>query len=359
MGSELRKVIEASMDGKDVENVHKETSAIERPKAEDDDKGMLGDGQEMKAEPHDGEVELGDENKQPEEKAEPREKPDIEGEKSDDQPPAEKQGDEKLDKSETKAPVGWTPENREQWGKLPASVRQQISKREQEVNKVLQESSGARKFANQFTQTIDPYKQMMINEGASTPIQAIDELLKTAATLTSGNKQQKAQRMGQLIRHYGIDISELDNVLSADPNNPTDIESIVEQRVSQRMQPYQQQEQAQRRQQQEAVQQRAAQALAGVQKAEFFNDVKLEMADIIEMASRRGQQITPVEAYQKAVRLNSSVQSVLKQRHEQGLAQKRKAATSIHGNRGGVVNGNPNASLRDELEAQWAEQSRR
>jgi len=346
--SELREALEHAMSGKEVENVvTEENSTIDRP-----DTGMMGDeGKEADAPQakEDGRVELGDEN--------PEEKPKAEAtdDKDSGEPPAEKQGDVKSDKTNDKPPVGWTPENREQWAKLPDAVRKQISKREVEVNKLLQDTSNARKFSSDFYQTIDPYKAMMVAEGATTPIHAVQNLLQTAATLKMGNKAQKAERMAQLIRHYDIDISELDNVLSTAPQRQQqqapDINQQVEQLVNQRMAPYEQQQRQQ-------TQQRASQALQRVQGAEFFNDVRNDMADLIEVATKNGRQMTAEDAYRKAVHMNPEVQNVLRQRQANGIQQKKLAASSVNGKRGGVADNTGDQSLRDMIEANWSSSAR-
>lgn len=362
--SDLREALSKAMQGKQVENViDEDESVIDKPNEDElqanADEGMFGesddsgDGENDKLQASDGdsEDELADRlNDKPETK------------KDSDAAPAEpKQGDA-TSKSKDKPPVGWTPENREHWAKLPQGLKEQISKREKEVNQVLQDSSNARRFSQDFSKTIQPFQSLMIAEGATNPIQAVDALLRTAATLKMGSKQQKAERIAQLVRHYSVDIGELDNVLAGGPqqhsqNKPNDIQAEVERLVAQRLAPYEQQQQQQRQQQQQAIQQKAAQGIQAVAQEEFFNDVRLDMADILEVASRRGVQMTAKEAYDRAVQLNPEIQRVVSQRKNQGLQDKRNAASSIRGNRSGVAQDGGDKSLRELLEATWVETS--
>jgi len=255
-----------------------------------------------------------------------------------------------------KPPVGWTPESREHWAKLPQNVRQQISKREVEVNKLLQDTADARRLHQEFGRTVEPYRALMASQGVNNPLEAVNGLLETAAALSMGNDNQKAQRLAGLIKHYGIDIETLDSILAGEEpqqrqGNPNaDIENLINQRLA----PYEQDRQRQQQEQQYQVRQRAAISVNQVAQKEFFNDVRMDMADIVEMATKRGQSITMEQAYEKAVQLNPEIQRVVRGRQSsQDIHSKHNAASGIRGNRSGVPDGNGNLDLRSQLEANW------
>ena len=73
--------------------------------------------------------------------------------------------------------------------------------------------------------------------------------------------------------------------------------------------------------------------------AEFGEDVREDMADILEVAQRRGQSMTLKQAYERACLMNERVAQVLQQRRAaQGAAQQtnvaqraRAAAVSVSG----------------------------
>ncbi len=112
-----------------------------------------------------------------------------------------------------KAPAGWTPAAREQFGTLPAEIQTLINKRELEINHALNEGAADRKMGTAFNQLMRPYASLMASEGTNDPMVAVQNLMNTAAQLSMGSPQQKASRMAQLIQHYGIDINMLDNAL--------------------------------------------------------------------------------------------------------------------------------------------------
>jgi hypothetical protein len=256
-----------------------------------------------------------------------------------------------------KPPVGWTPESREHWAKLPDNVRKQISKREVEVNKLLQDTSNARRLHQEFNRTVEPYKSLMASQGVNNPLQAVNGLLETAAALSMGSQTQKAQRLAGLIKHYGIDIETLDEVLSGEAPqqrqqnqmNP-DIENLINQRLA----PYEQERQQRQQQQDYQVKQRAASSVNAIANKEFFNDVRMDMADIVEMSTKRGQHITMEQAYERAVSMSVDIQKVIRGRNSSSeLNHKQNAAVGIRGNRSNVPSDAGNLDLRSQLEANW------
>jgi hypothetical protein len=98
-------------------------------------------------------------------------------------------------------------------------------------------------------------------------------------------------------------------------------------------------EQAQAAQQQQVAQQAQSEVEQFLSKAEFGNDVREDMADLLEAAQRRGQNMTLLDAYKKACMMNDSVRSVLVQRqqaqrgqvHTQAAQRARQAAVSVSG----------------------------
>lgn len=345
--SELRQALEQAMSSGETDNDdNDDSSVVAAPEGEVTD--QLGD-------------EGGQEKDAPEvTREQTTDAPEIEagestGEETDDQP-KEPQSDpsSKADKP----PVGWSPEVREHWAKLPENVRKQVSKREAEVNKVLQDTAEARRLHNDFTKTIEPYRALMVAENVQNPMQAVNGLLETAAALSMGTKQQKAQRLAQLIGHYGVDIETLDSVLAGQqpPQQQQDsqLSPDIEQLINQRLAPYEQERQ--RRQQEHAyqVKQRAAVSVNEVSQKEFFNDVRMDMADIVELATKRGETITLEQAYDKAVTLNPEIQKVIRTRQSaESMGNRQNAASGINGKRGGVPTGGDNLDLRAQLEQNW------
>lgn len=264
-------------------------------------------------------------------------------------------------------PAGWKPLAREVWKDIPDVARAEIRRRESEIATTMQQLTDIRKFADNFAQTIYPYRENIRREG-STPLAAVQSLMQVAATLQTSSASGKAAQIAELVHRYGVDIGELDTALA---NGIGREAPIVQQRVAEAVKPFQealarQQEEAQQRQQSQAnAIQQELQTFASDSKNEFFSDVRLEMADIMDAAARRGQQMTFSEAYEKACTLNPDVGAILKMRSEttearkraEAAKQKQRAAKSLPSASSGdqrrraAEPSNPHDDLRADLEA--------
>lgn len=241
-------------------------------------------------------------------------------------------------------PQSWRKEAKGEWGALPLPVRQEVYRRELEVNRVLRETGEARQAVEQFNQVLAPYMGRIQSFGIA-PQQAIGELLKADMMLATGSRQQKAQLLAKLVSDYDVDVSELDTALAAamkgsapqaqpqalDPNY---INQLVQQQLQQALAPmYQQQAEIQQRTQQDAVQ--SVEQMSLDPNYPYFEDVRQEMADLIEVASKRGVVLSLHDAYTKAVALDPAVsdqqsrQAQVTQANQQHLqAQRAKVASS-------------------------------
>ena len=256
-----------------------------------------------------------------------------------------------------KAPSGWTPANRELWGALSPEVKQQVMKRDREVDDVLRDTAEARRSFKQFNETIDPFRALISSQN-SEPMQAIGGLLQTAATLQMGTMQQKAERISQLINHYGVDISTLDTILSGQkPENTPD--AAMQAAIDKRMQPmenfFQQMKTRQIESQQTSDRQVQDDIGAFEAKAEFFDDVRMDMADLMDFATKRGQEMTLQGAYDKACSLHPEISKVIAQRKTQTDLGIKKATVNgtLNAKLGGVENPLEGNSMRATIEALW------
>ena len=251
-------------------------------------------------------------------------------------------------KTGPKAPASWKPDVREHWAALPEGVRTEISRRESEVQRTLQESAEARKNYDVMMKTIAPYEAFIKAEG-SNPIQAIDNLMSTAARLRTGTGPELATMVAGIVKQFGVGrfgnnfIEMLDSALAGQAPQQHAPHNEFEQVLNQRLAPVQQMltqfQQAQLQQQQLVQQQAVSEVEQFLAKAEFGNDVREDMADLLETAQRRGQNLTLADAYKKAVMMNDTVRSVLAQRARasqarsttQAAQKARSAAVSVSG----------------------------
>ena len=210
-----------------------------------------------------------------------------------------------------KAPQSWRAPSREKWAKIDPDIQQEIMKRERETTRVLGETANARQLANQFNEVVGPYKARIQAMGVD-PLGAVHELLKADYLLSTSPKAQRAQYMAKLINDYGIDILELDSALAgkgaADP-----VDSRVEALLQQRLAPFQQYIQAQQQREQQYEQKSQAEVNESIEnmatdpKYPHFETVRLDMADIVDLAAKRGLYLSLDDAYNRAIAMNPEV----------------------------------------------------
>jgi hypothetical protein len=269
-----------------------------------------------------------------------------------------------------KAPVNWGPKERESWSKVPRDLQEKIMSREQEISTGLQNSADARRTHEDFGKLTQQYGAVLSGLG-DTPMETVNNLFSTVANLRMGSPIQKAQVIADLITDFGVDINTLDSaIVGAAPSQETQQSSQIEQIIAQRMAPFE----AHMGQQNALVQQQASQRQDNAnsevhnfsQNAEFLHDVKHDMADMIDMAAKRGIDMTLEDAYAKACAINPQISAVMAERSQRAtltgasntMASKRNAASSVTGRQIGGGGGNGAMSTRDTLNAAWDNQGK-
>lgn len=288
-------------------------------------------------------------------------------------------GDEKETEKKHKegdsipAPLSWQPKEREQWSKVPRPLQERIKARELEIEQTIAYTKDARAVHEHFGKLAQSYAPVLAAEGIQHPLQAVEGLFSTVAKLRMGTPHQKAEEITRIIQQYGVDIPTLDNVLSGTPigqGQPAQgqpnaqLEQLLDQRLApvnqfmEAIDKLQNQQQSQGRQQaQESVKEFAAQA-------EFLADVREDMADIIDLAAKRGVTLTLEQAYDRACAAHPQISEILQKRAndkliiegKQTLEQKQQAASSLSGRQSGSGGANAPTSLRDQLSQAWDEQ---
>lgn len=235
-----------------------------------------------------------------------------------------------------RAPASWKKEAKGEWAALPLQARQEIHRREMEVQKVLNETAPIRQEIQQFREIVTPYMARIQSLGV-TPHQAVGELLKADYLLASGSPQQKAVFIDKLLQDYNVDIAELDSVISrrlgGQPQpqpqgfDPNQISQLVQQQLQQALAPIYQQRQ---QQEQQIVQQAAmtVEQMALDPKYPHFEAVREDMADLMELNSRRGIYISVEQAYNKAVGMNPEL-SAMQQATQLNQSARRAAAAAV------------------------------
>jgi hypothetical protein len=272
---------------------------------------------------------------------------------------------------EERAPQSWKPETRQHWQSLPAEVRGEIARREGEFARAMQETSEARRFSDAVMKTIAPY-EMFIKAENSNPLQAIDNLMGTAARLRTGTAPEIAGLVTQLVQQFGVGrfgpgfIEALDQALVGQTPQQDPREVAMRRQLEQEIAPvkqfmnqFQQMQQAQEQQMQAQAGNEVGNFLAN---QEFAMDVKDDMADLIELAAKRGREMSIEEAYERATRAHPSIGKILSKRDQATAAQSRNqvaqrarsAAVSVSGAPSAGSGVSSSGDLRSALENAFA-----
>lgn len=248
----------------------------------------------------------------------------------------------------TKAPQSWRPEAREKWGTLPPEVQNEAIRLDREVRQTLQESAEAKKSWSAFQQTVGPYEALIRAEGGE-PLKAVGSLLQTAAALRTAPPAHKARLVANIIQQYGVPVETLAEVLTgqaatapaqgatqAPALDPEALLQQAEQRVFQRIQ-------QQRAQSVEAKARADTEAFINSGEAEFLEDVRPLMANLLDAAGRSGIALTLKDAYDRACLLSPDVSKVMEQRKAAQTATVTQAATQRAQNAASSVKTHPTA----------------
>lgn len=264
-----------------------------------------------------------------------------------------------------KPPQSWKANVREKWASLPPEVQAEVARREKDVAQTLQQAAQARQFAEQFSETVRPFEAMLRAENAD-PLRTVGSLLQTAAALRTAPPPHKAQLVANMVRAFGVDISMLDQALTAAANGngaapaPAQPQPRPEQfrdpRVDDLLGKL---SAAEQRVATERTTRAEREVSAFAESHEFFDDVRETMADLREVAERRGVDLPLEEAYNRAIALHPEIPQVLQQREAAKAATTGKPATLRAKTAASSVRSHPTASvgktqptsLREQLEA--------
>ena len=259
-----------------------------------------------------------------------------------------------------KAPQSWKPGAREVWSQLPADVRAEVYRREKETQRIVQETAQARQVTEYVSKLQQQFAPALQAEGVDA-LTASANLMNLASRLRFGTPVEKAQLAATIVRNYGVDVNALADALDrlppgmAQPGQQPQQGMYQDPRVDQLLA----QLQGLQQQKQEQVVQKAVEEVEtfGGDK-EFFEDVREDMADLLEVAARRGIDLSLEQAYERACKMQPDIAKVLEAREAakragnlQGSTQRAKAAaSSVRGTPSGVPSQNP-ADLRGAIEA--------
>lgn len=116
-------------------------------------------------------------------------------------------------------PNSWKKEAKAEWLRVPPAVQQEISRREADFHKGIEQYRDTANFGHSIRQVLDPYMPVMQRLGVQ-PDQAIAGLLAADAKLRFGSPEEKVQYFAHLANEYGIDLGKAQEFKPA-PMDPT------------------------------------------------------------------------------------------------------------------------------------------
>lgn len=270
-----------------------------------------------------------------------------------------------------KAPQSWRAAQKQKWAELPTDVRQEVIRREREITRTLGETAQARQFVNEFTKTIQPFEARIRSAGIH-PLAAVSNLVQSDYFLSTAPTQQRAQFMAKLIKDYGIDVQALDAALAGTVQAADPVAEQVERMLQERLSPLQQflaqqqaQQQAAAAQESQRVAMTVEQMAADNVKYPHFDQVREDMADLVEIQAKKGLYLSLEQAYNRAIAMNPEISQKVAQQEKANAdtvaarmaharAQKaQKASLSVGGAPSGKASGASVASgdRRAQIEA--------
>lgn len=275
------------------------------------------------------------------------------------------EGTQKVTSNLDRAPVSWGPTRNDLWAKVPPEVRSVIDKREREIQAGMSQAGTIRKIAEEYHQVIMPFENIIRSMG-TTPREAIKDVMTTASALIIGSQEQKVAVITEMITRYGVDLPTLDRVLTAHlkggggaPQGKGLVpQNQIDPRILNQLQPLfalQKQLTEAQGQKQQQLTEEAATAINSVQERPYFEDVRNDMADIMEISAKRGHIMTIEQAYDKACQIHPEISKMVVQGRStpnNAVARARRAASTVKGAPGGPTSIGK-MDRRAALEAAW------
>jgi hypothetical protein len=254
------------------------------------------------------------------------------------------------------APVSLSGAIKAKWRELPADVRAEWKKREDDIHRQMTAQDGDLAVGRKIKEIAAPYEQIIREEGGTVD-GAFKDMMHTSYVLRKGSPQQKAEAVMHAIKQFNIDMSPYFNQgQQQDPNAQfqalqRDIEYLRQQADPQAIKT-----QLQEEMQRDTIT-TEIQAFAANPENVHFEAVKPIMGSLI--ASGRAKNLQ--EAYEMAIYADPSIRSELEVKAKQAetekkkaeMAAKKKASLSVSGSHGASPNANaPQKTIEEDIREQ-------
>lgn len=210
-------------------------------------------------------------------------------------------------------PKTWRKEATAAWTTLPAEVRQEVLKREEDMFKGLESYKADAGFGKNFKTALEPFMPILQQYNID-PVQQVRGLMSAHYTLATGSPEQKIALFQKLAGDYGVDLTNVsgENAPFTDPAVAALQNQLkaVESKLSTA--------EATRAAEAQAVLVKQIDAFAADPANPYFNDVANDMTTLLQ----KGVCSTLQEAYDKAVWTNPVIRAKEMQRQQAEASQK-------------------------------------
>lgn len=264
--------------------------------------------------------------------------------------------------TELKAPAQWKPAVREKWNTLPREVQEEVLRRESDSMRLIGSVGPKIRMADHVTTQIEPFRELLASNGVH-EADFISDVFQSVRDLKEGSPQQKAEVVANIVQSYGIDIRHLDQILTQRIHQGPEV--MEARRATARANSVINGQNNAVAHETAVKAESTISAFAADPKHEFIDDVRNQMADLIEL----GQAKTLEDAYTSAIWANPNTRKILLEREAQGRAKvkndranvARRASSSVRGapaaGRAAPVGNTDGMTLRDTLTQAFDEAS--
>lgn len=253
-------------------------------------------------------------------------------------PPVVKPGEAKV--LPFKAPHSWRPAAREELAKASPLIQAEVTRRERETTMALQRAAETEKAHGQFRTAVQPFEHAIRSRGGDV-IPTITNLLQTAEALYSAPAPMKAQIIARMIQNFDVPVETIAAALNGAPA-PTGQGAQHQELRDPRLDKFLQQQEEQTQQRLNSIRAHYdTQVEEWAAEKPYFEDVREEMADLMESAGKRGRPMTFDQAYKMAIQFHPDIQALEQQREEAEKARTSVTATERLRHAGSSVRNEP------------------
>lgn len=256
----------------------------------------------------------------------------------------------------TPAPNTWRKEVAAKWAELPAEVQSEVLRRESDFHKGIEQYRSKAEFGAAIERAVAPYAATLQSLGIG-PDRAVAELMAADHRLRYGSPHDKHTYFAQLAQNYGIDLGQLSEVVSQQPQAIDPNYAALQQELRQVRGMVESRTLAEQRREQEALHSDILRFAADPSHS-HFEQVKGHMAALLQA----GQAENLADAYEQAVYANPSTrQAMLQQQAEKmrkeaaAKAEAARKAAGVHvRSRPGLPTQAPIGTMDDTIRATLA-----